>query len=143
MGDPLVASLVFCTLGLTTFEIVAAQKKRLFQCSFLQILGEICFHPHVSSRQCVRLICSELLQNPFQNLKYQKNFSRHLLRLLPGPRHGSLAFMLAAEVGFVSNIRGDYFDSPKRSYNATKCSGLRRLARQLPREPREPRARQP
>ena len=98
--------MVVCTFGLTTFEIVAAQKKGLFQCSFLQILGEICFHPHVSSRQCVRLICSELLQNPFQNLKYQKNFSRHLSRLLPGPRHGSLAFMLAAEVGFCLTSEG-------------------------------------
>ena len=72
---------------------MAAQKIGFFLCSFLQILG-----PYVSSKQCVRVICSKLLQNPFQNLNYQKNFSTHFFRLLPGPRHGSLAFMLAAEV---------------------------------------------
>ena len=63
--------------------------------------------PYVSSRQCVRVICSELLQNLFNAF----------FRLSPGPRHGSLAFMLAAEVGLFLTSEGDYFDSPKTCYN--------------------------
>ena len=95
---------------------MAAQKKGFFLCFFLQILGEVCTRPYVSSRQCVRVICSKLLPNPCQNLNYQHIF----FRLLPGPRHGSLAFMLAAEIGLFLTSEGDYFDSPKTRYNY-KC----------------------
>ena len=110
MGDPLVASLVGClvdwlidcTFGLTTFEIVAAQKKGFFLYSFLQIWGEVCTSPYVSSRQCDCVIC-RILQNPwfFKTWTLKRSF-----RLLPGPRHGSLAFMLAAEVGFYPTSGG-------------------------------------
>ena len=74
----------------------------------------------------------------FQNLNSQKihQASTRTSSRLSGIHVGSRG-------RFLSNIRGDCLDSPKRSYRTTKCSGLRRLARQLPREPREPRARQP